>query len=293
VNFTLPLPLLLGDFLSAIARLNHMRRTLALLLLLSVTSAGPAFAQQPAPPPPAKVALVDFASQESMTRLARAEEKVDFFHLAEQFEGQVNGGYCGPASAVIVMNAIRYGNDAVEKPRDTSSIPAELAALIPKQFDPFFHRYTQTAFFDAQTDTVKTREQLLGKPAAPGARPDPGMQLRQLHEILRAHGLESELRVADDKLTDAQIRKELIANLGTEGDYVIVNIHRSALGQVGGGHLSPLGAYDQKSDSFLMLDVNAAMHQWTWVPADALIKAMRTHDTVENRGYVLVKEGKK
>ncbi|HVJ63960.1 MAG TPA: hypothetical protein VM901_01760 [Bdellovibrionota bacterium] len=27
---------------------------------------------------------------------------------------------------------------------------------------------------------------------------------------------------------------------------------------------------------------------WVWTPADALIKAMRTFDTVENRGYVLI-----
>jgi hypothetical protein len=28
-----------------------------------------------------------------------------------------------------------------------------------------------------------------------------------------------------------------------------------------------------------------------WVKADALLQAMRTPDTVENRGYLLVKEG--
>ena len=37
-----------------------------------------------------------------------------------------------------------------------------------------------------------------------------------------------------------------------------------------------------------MLDVNPARVDWMWVPAAALIKAMRTFDTVENRGYVLI-----
>ena len=37
-----------------------------------------------------------------------------------------------------------------------------------------------------------------------------------------------------------------------------------------------------------MLDVNPAHVNWMWVPAAALVKAMRTFDTLENRGYVLV-----
>ena len=50
----------------------------------------------------------------------------------------------------------------------------------------------------------------------------------------------------------------------------------------------PLGAYDAASDSFLVLDVNPAAAGWVWMPTTALIGAMRTFDTVENRGYVLV-----
>jgi hypothetical protein len=63
------------------------------------------------------------------------------------------------------------------------------------------------------------------------------------------------------------------------------------LGQKGGGHLSPLGAYDAASDSFLLLDVNPNGHSWIWLPASLLFTAMRTPDVHENRGYVLVREG--
>jgi hypothetical protein len=35
-----------------------------------------------------------------------------------------------------------------------------------------------------------------------------------------------------------------------------LNFHRSALGEVGGGHMSPLAAYEPRSDSFLLLDVS-------------------------------------
>ena len=95
----------------------------------------------------------------------------------------------------------------------------------------------------------------------------------------------------DDTLSDEAIRTELTENLATAGDYVIVNYFRPVLGQEGGGHISPLGAYDEASDSFLILDVNPNGHTWVWAPAAMLIHAMRTTDGTENRGYLLVKEG--
>jgi Phytochelatin synthase len=67
---------------------------------------------------------------------------------------------------------------------------------------------------------------------------------------------------------------------------VIVNCKREAVGQKGGGHISPLGAYDAGSDSFLVLDVNPAPESWVWMPTATLVRGMRTFDTVENRGYV-------
>ena len=50
------------------------------------------------------------------------------------------------------------------------------------------------------------------------------------------------------------------------------------------------GAYDERSDSFLIMDVNSNRAPWVWVRSDDLIAAMRTFDTVENRGYLLVSE---
>ena len=236
--------------------------------------------------------LVDFSQPASAARLARSRYNVDFFRLANHFEGQTNKAFCGPTSAVIVLNTLRAGNDRIEKPEDPSLVPAEVRSGLPGTFDPLYHRYTQNDLFDAKADAVKTRGEILGRPHAPGAKPDPGLQLRQLHALLLAKGLDARLRIADANLSDDTIRNELKANLATPDDYVIVNYSRAALGQEGGGHISPLGAYDEESDSFLILDVNPNGHRWVWAPAPALIRAMRTLDTVENRGYVLVKEGK-
>jgi hypothetical protein len=238
-------------------------------------------------------ALVAFATPESIARLDRAAAKVDFFRLANHFESQVNLGYCGPATTTIILNTLRADNSAVVKPKDPALFPSEYRKNLPPGMEPVFARYTQSTFFDAETVSVKTRDQFFGKPKTPGGKPSPGLELRELHGILKAHGLASELRVADDKLSDEQIRREIVANLSTPDDYVVVNYFRPVLGQTGGGHISPLGAYDKASDSLLVLDVNPNGHTWVWVPAPLLIKAMRTRDVAENRGYLLVREGTK
>ena len=105
---------------------------------------------------------------------------------------------------------------------------------------------------------------------------------------LRANGATTRFTIVDDNMDEQAIRHDLIGNLEHRGDYVIVAYKRDAVGQRGGGHISPLGAYDADSDSFLVLDVNPASAGWVWMPAVTLIKGMRTFDTVENRGYILI-----
>jgi hypothetical protein len=277
-----------------------MRKLIAAVALLAAckgnveedrSAAKPAPVPEPAKAAPPSQELVLFATEESMHRLDGAEAKVDFFRLANHYEGQEHGGLCGPTSAVIVLNALRVDAPPDDKPVDRSAVPAQFAANIPPQYDPYFHRYTQRTFFaDPRVNAVKSEATFYGTPTADGKR-DPGMQLRQLHEILRALGAESTIRVVDDTLTDDAARTEIVENLGREGDYVIVNYDRKVLGQKGGGHISPLAAYDQESDSFLVLDVNPNQGKtWAWVPATRMFAAMRTHDTVENRGYLLVRD---
>lgn len=165
----------------------------------------------------------------------------------------------------------------------------DLVALgvAPASADLTLARFTQENVFDK---SPKTRAQALGEPMLVNGKTvrDAGSQLRQLDALLRAHGLATRLVVVDDIRAGAEIRDELRRNLERSDDYVIVNYTRRAVGQPGGGHISPLGAYDADSDSFLVLDVNPAAASWVWMPAPVLIKAMRTFDTVENRGYIVV-----
>lgn len=229
--------------------------------------------------------LVAFASQEGLRRLSSTSDKVDFPPLANQFEAQFHASFCGPTSAAIVLNAIR--SRSVDLPRDHGRLKADDLRDTRSGYDPVLPRYTQD---NVITAGAKTRAQILGEPVLISGKSmrDPGYQLRQFDQMLRANGLATRLVVVDEGMPDDIIRSDLVENLRRLDDYVVVNYRREAVGQQGGGHISPLGAYDNATDSFLVLDVNPSAAGWVWMPAITLIKGMRTFDTVENRGYVLV-----
>ena len=255
------------------------------LAVLLATSLVPQALAQDEAAPKLVPGLVAFASDEGIARLSRAVAKVDFAALANQFEAQSNAAFCGPTTAAIVLNTVRV--PSADLPRDRSRLRAEDLQYLPNGFDPTVPRYTQD---NVITKGKKTRSQVLGEPITLNGKQiqDFGYQLRQLDELLRAHDLVTRLVVVDDRKSEEDIRGELVQNLKQVGDYVVVTYRREAVGQRGGGHISPLGAYDAVSDSFLVLDVNPASAGWVWIPTPTLIKGMRTFDTVENRGYILV-----
>lgn len=238
------------------------------------------------------VILTPWNSPEGIERLERTPYKTDFYALVNYFEAQENKIYCGLASSAIVLNALRLSTPEIKKPQDQSLLPLAKRRYLPKGFDPIFERYTQNNLYNSQT---KSEMEVLGKPVTINKKKvaDYGLQLRQLATLLAIQGLDVTTRVVTDTLSEDVIRQELIQNMKTEGDYVLVNYSRKSLNQPGTGHISPLGAYDEPSDSFLVLDVNPNVATWTWVKTTDLIAAMRTFDTIENRGYVIVKEGKK
>ena len=258
---------------------------LSLAVLLAIALVCPVSAGNEAAPDRVQ-GLVAFGSEEGMARFVRAVAKADFPALANQFEAQSNGAFCGPTTAAIVLNAVHA--QSRDLPRDRSRLRDEDLRYVPGGFDLTVPRYTQDNVIERGR---KTRAQVLGAPVIIDGKQvrDGGYQLRQLDELLRAHDLVTRLVVVDEAKSAAEVRADLVENLKRAGDYVVVNYRRDAVGQRGGAHISPLGAYDAESDSVLVLDVNPASAGWVWMPIALLVSGMRTLDTVENRGYILVR----
>ena len=225
--------------------------------------------------------IISWNSPEGMSRLSESQHKVDFFTLANHFEAQQNTIFCGPASAAIVLNSM-YLHSSANLPQDHREFPKNL--LRQRSRSPFYKRFSQTNIFAKSPKSMQT---VLGSPNSKGQK-DYGFQIRQLQKLLQAHGTQVKLRIVDKKLDLRSAREEMITNLARKNDYVVVNYARKGLNQKGGGHISPIGAYHRPSNSFLVMDVTPNKAPWVWVPASTLMNAMNTHDTNENRGFVLI-----
>lgn len=232
--------------------------------------------------------LVYFSSVEGQTRLERSKAKFDFHMLANQFEPQFANVSCGATSGVIVLNALFHSG--IPLPRDLSRLHPNELKYNSEDKDFTVPRFTQEILLNSGQ---KTRAQVFGQPVVINDREvsDFGYQLHQLSDVLQKHKANTNVTVVDDQLSDQDVKKRLISILEQTDHYVIASYLLDAVGQSGGGHFSPLGAYDKKSDSFLVMDVNPSSRKWVWMPSATLIRGMRTFDSVTNRGFIEVSKG--
>jgi hypothetical protein len=235
---------------------------------------------------PKEKKIIPWGSEEGIHRLEESVYKIDFFKLANNFDIQNNKLFCGPATATTILNSLRLKNSSLTLPEDKAVLNKnDLKYLTPKTYNPSYDRYSQDNIF---LENTKQRPYVLGKPI--DNHTDFGFQLRQFADLFEKHGAKVTIRVVNQQADFEQMKQEILENLKRHDDYVAVNYKRSALGQPGGGHISPIGAYHQDSDSFLIMDVIPSIAEWVWVKADFLFEAMQTCDTVENRGYLLISE---
>lgn len=228
--------------------------------------------------------MIPWDSEEGIHRLEESTYKIDFFKLANHFDIQNNRLFCGPATATTILNSLRLKNSSITLPKDKTRLSkTDLKYLPSKDWNPSYNRYSQDNIF---SKSAKERPYVLGKPIE--NEKDYGFQLRQFADLFEKHGVMVTVRVVDPQANFEKMKQEILENLKRRDDYVVINYKRSALGQPGGGHISPIGAYHQDSNSFLIMDVIPNISEWVWVKADFLFKAMQTYDTVENRGYLLI-----
>ena len=237
-----------------------MRHMLLLLAFAGSLLLAPAGASADTLPLPAN--LVSLDSPEGEVLLVEAEARSDYFPLSLQFVTQNNQAFCGVASTVMVLNALK--------------MPAPASPVLAP-----FSAFDQENVFNPATEAVVARAVIERM----------GMTLDQLGGLLAAHGLKAEVHHAADSSVD-DFRRLVAQELEQPGGFVVVNYLRAAIGQEKGGHISPLAAYDADSDRFLILDVSRYKYPPVWVSAAELFAAMNTTDSDnENRtrGFVVAR----
>ncbi len=208
--------------------------------------------------------LIGFNSDEGEKLLIDSKSREDFFPLSTQFITQNNQAYCGVASIVMVLNSL--------------GIPAPEAP----QYKPY-RVFTQENFFsNEKTKEVITAEVVSRK----------GMTLDQIGGLLASYGVKVNVYHAADTSLE-KFRSLAAENLKQPGNFILINYLRKEIGQEKGGHISPLAAYNEQTDRFLILDVSRYKYPPVWVKAADLWNAMSTTDSAsgKTRGFVFVSKG--
>lgn len=218
--------------------------------LLGLTLAGPALADD----------LVYLTSEEGEARLLGTEINRDYFPLASYLEFEQVLTFCGPASVAAVANSL------------------DIARPSPDRLYPWT-LFTQDTLFNEANQKLKPYAMVEHE----------GLTLAELDTFIENLGMKAEHHFADETSVDA-LRDALKATLSDRNARFIANYSRKALPQDGDGHISPVAAYDEATDSVLILDVAKYKYPPVWVSVETLHAAMMLTDSGSNRsrGFVVV-----
>jgi Phytochelatin synthase len=206
--------------------------------------------------------LISLGSEAGERMLLESEARRPYLPLTLHFVTQKTQSYCGIASMTMVLNAL--GVPAPDTP----------------EYAPY-RIYTQDNVLNEATERILPQAVLLKR----------GTTLDQLGALLASHGVEATVRHASDLSLDA-FRSQAVEYLSRADHYVVVNYLRRQIAQERGGHISPLAAYDARTDRFLILDVARYKYPPVWVKSADLFAAMNTPDAAnenKSRGFVLVR----
>ncbi len=229
----------------------------ALLLRLALVSA----------PLPAPWPLVGLESTQGSQFLAAQPAGSAAWALLAHFETQGTQSFCSVATAAVMLNAIGT----------------------PAPTDPVFAPYpyfTQANMLGECAERIQSHKPGLSLSA--GFIATHGSTLDEWRAYVSCHA-PGAVRVHASGSSAVEFRAQALSALNAKPPSAVgLNFHRSGLGEVGGGHMSPIGAYDETTDSFLLLDVSRYKYPAVWASTSALFAAMNTTDGASNlsRGWL-------
>ena len=205
--------------------------------------------------------LIGFNSREGEQLLLQSQSREDYWPLSIHFITQNNQAYCGVASMVMVLNAL------------------SINAPVAPEYAPY-HLFTQDNFFSNEKTKAVLSPEIVARQ---------GMSLDQLGQLLASYPVNVKVYHASETNL-AEFRQLVVENLKQPNNFVLINYLRTAIGQERGGHISPLAAYNEQTDRFLILDVSRYKYPPVWVKAAELWQAMAIADSTsgKTRGFVLV-----
>jgi hypothetical protein len=211
--------------------------------------------------------MISLQSPEGTRLLETSTARANFYALIQHLTTQQRPTYCGVATAVTVLNTVR--------PSDTP---------VSESLNGKFAYFDQVNYFS------KAVEQVIPESTVQ----QHGFSLDQWAAAIGTYDVKVEKWHCGDRDGEADYTNFVArakAALSSTNQYVVVNFLRKALSQTGRtGHFSPVGAYNEKENKFLVLDVAQFKYPAFWVDAKLLWDAMDTGDSVsqKHRGFVII-----
>jgi hypothetical protein len=233
-----------------------------------------------------KVAVVNWNSKEGIERLERTPFKGDFYRLGHHYKPQTNPAICGQAAATVVLSAIYELN---QKPFPV--IEEWPITIGDKKYPLQYRLINESNFYNEATDRVLDRKAISMKVTKKDGTFGGGIDIDELQKMLKIHGVKSKLvnvkKFSEDNLAAFRTLVKEVVN--SDKEFLLLNYDHSYKSLMG-GHFSPVVAYDEKSDSILMLDVAAHRNPWIWINLSDVYHAMNTQNYAQTayRGYLVV-----
>ena len=195
----------------------------------------------------------------------------DFFNYQQGWEAQINQAYCGVASSMAVMNSLR---GKIILPQDPVYVPYPWATQ---------RTLIQNECVRANVYDVNKMKQVFWGLGLDMATTLLNCHLQGQGYIATAHHVDP----ATSNGTALQLRSIFLEALKNEDTRIIINYDRGGItqGPMGHGHFSPIGAYNDEHDAFLVMDVAKYKYSPVWVPTVKLLRGIATMDSCASFTY--------
>ena len=234
-----------------------------------------------------------------------------FFELSDQFTTQTYGSYCGPTNILIILNSMKIVPGStifrnwkwyheknihscdLESVHDHGMPITDMKYIFEKNkvrallYRPiceinnnilFMHNIDINVLFDKN----KFKNYILYEDIC-------SFKYSTIKNVYLKNAKETRENLIFYNLVDENFfRICILASTLYNNFYILCNIHRSQLGQEGGGHYLPIMAYNIKNDYILLFDCARFKYNSRWHKVKTVFEAQNGKDRVTNlsRGFI-------
>jgi glutathione gamma-glutamylcysteinyltransferase len=260
---------------------------------------------------------VNFKSEESKKLFQEALQNNTanpFFELSDQFTTQTYGSYCGPTNISIILNSMgidpkkvvffrnwRWYNEENIHGCDLKSVHDHGMPITDLKYILDCNRVETTLYrpicdnninlphnieINSLFDKKKYEKLLLFEDFSK-------FKFTTIKEQYFIKAIEKgENIIFYNLINEDFFRISVLASTLYNNFYILCNIHRSQLGQEGGGHYLPVMAYHLKEDYVLIFDCARFKYNSRWHKLNILFNAQNGMDKVTNntRGNIIIEK---